>query len=208
MKFVCIILLAVTAVMVKAASDDAETLRHLKDREGYATVGYFPTSSSGVTISVGIDLGQQTLAGLTAKGISSTILAKLKPYIGYTSKSALYAAGLNERNLVLTTAEADALVMPFIRELNTIVAPYSNNMDKKGHAVLVSLRHWAGSLGCNNCKLSYTSGGVDTNSLWAAISGKTATNAQVKAALLKTRNGKTVGSVSYNRLNQEYIYLP
>ena len=207
MKFACFILLAATAVMVKAASDDAETLKHLKDREGYATVGYFPTSNSGVTIGIGIDLGQQTVAALTAKGISATILAKLLPYIGYRSSAALYAVGLSEKNLVLTTAEADALSLPFIKELNTIVSPYSVNMDKKGHAALVSLRHWAGSLGCSNCKLSITSGGVDTNPLWTAISGKTATNAQVKAALIKTRDGKTAGTVSYNRLNHEITYL-
>ena len=207
MKLACFFLLAVSAAMVKAASNDAETLKHLKDREGYATVGYFPTADSGVTIGIGIDLGQQTLTGLAAKGISATILTKLTPYIGYRSKAALTAAGLNEKNLVLTTSEADALSLPFIKELNTIVTPYSANMDIKGHAALVSLRHWAGSLGCTGCKLSISSPTGEINPLWQAISGKTATNAQVRAALIKTRDGKAVGTVAYNRLNHEITYL-
>lgn len=208
MKLEFILVIALSAMLANAASDDAETVKHLKDTEGFATVGYFPTTDSGVTISVGVDLGQQTKAGLIAKGISTTIINKLAPYIGYRSKAALYAAGLNERNLVLTVTEAEALIQPFIKELNTIVAPYSANMNKKGHAVLVSLRHWAGSLGCSNCKLSVTVNGVDTNYIWKAISGKTATNAQLKAAIIKTRDGKAVGSVSYNRLNKEATYLP
>ena len=49
------------------------TLAHLKDKEGYSTVGYLPTTTSGVTIDIGIYLGQQTKTGLLAKGVSSTI---------------------------------------------------------------------------------------------------------------------------------------
>ena len=201
MKFACFVLLALSAVLVKAASDDAETLKHLKDREGYSTVGYFPTDTSGVTIGIGIDLGQQTKTGLTAKGISSTIITKLEKYLGYKSKAALYAAGLNEKNLVLTTAEADALSMPFIKEAINIVLPYSTNMSIKGHAALVSLRHWAGSLGCNNCKLSTKVNGVDTNYIWQAISGKTATTAQLKTALEKlvAGNKKECDSITSNK---------
>jgi hypothetical protein len=183
------------------------TLAHLKEREGYATVGYLPTTTSGVTIGIGIDLGQQTKTGLIAKGVSSTIVTKCEKYLGLTSKAQLDAKGYKASDLVLSVAEADALSKPFIIDSYNIALPYAVNMDAKGLAVLVSLRHWAGSLGCSNCKLSITVNGVDVNYLWNAIQAKTATNAQLKAALQKTLPGKAVGSVSYNRINHEIVYL-
>ena len=183
------------------------TLAHLKDREGYATVGYLPTTASGVTIGIGIDLGQQTKTGLIAKGVSSTIVTKCEKYLGLTSKAQLDAKGYKASDLVLSVAEADALSKPFIIDSYNIALPYAVNMDAKGLAVLVSLRHWAGSLGCSNCKLSITVNGVDVNYLWEAIKNKKATNAQLKAALQKTLPGKAVGSVSYNRINHEIVYL-
>ena len=183
------------------------TLAHLKDREGYATVGYLPTTTSGCTIGIGIDLGQQTKTGLIAKGVSTTIVTKCEKYLGLTSKAQLDARGLRASDLVLSVAEADALSKPFIMDSYNIALPYAVNMDAKGLAVLVSLRHWAGSLGCSNCKLSITVGGVDVNYIWEAIKLKTATNAQLKAAMQKTLPGKTVGSVSYNRINAEILYL-
>ena len=80
-------------------------------------------------------------------------------------------------------------------------------MDDKGLAVLVSLRHWAGTLGCSNCKLSITVNGVDVNYIWQTIQAKTATNAQLKKALQDTLPGKAVGSVAYNRIKHEITYL-
>ena len=183
------------------------TLAHLKDREGYATVGYLPTTTSGVTIGIGIDLGQQTKTGLVDKGVSSTIVTKCEKYLGLTSKAQLDAKGYKASDLVLSVAEADALSKPFIIDSYNIALPYAVNMDAKGLAVLVSLRHWAGSLGCSNCKLSITVNGVDVNYLWNAIQAKTATNDQLKAALQKTLPGKAVGSVSYTRINHEIVYL-
>jgi hypothetical protein len=183
------------------------TLAHLKEREGYATVGYLPTTTSGVTIGIGIDLGQQTKTGLIAKGVNSTIVTKCEKYLGLTSKAQLDAKGYKASDLVLSVAEADALSKPFIIDSYNIALPYATKMDAKGLAVLVSLRHWAGSLGCSNCKLSITVNGVDVNYLWEAIKAKTATNAQLKAALQKTLPGKAVGSVSYNRINHEIVYL-
>ena len=198
--------LALIAIVSADARYD-ETLKHLKDREGFKTVGYFPTLTSGVTIGIGIDLGQQTKTGLINKGVSSTIIAKLEKYIGYTSKAALDAAGLVASNLVLTVAEAEALSKPFIMDSYNVALPYAVNMDNKGMAVLVSLRHWAGTLGCSNCKLSITVNGVDTNYIWNTIKDKTATNLLMKSALLKTVVGKPIGSVAYNRLNHEITYL-
>jgi hypothetical protein len=201
-----ILLIALLPVVYGDARYD-ETLRHLKDREGFATVGYLPTITSGVTIGIGIDLGQQTKTKLVGLGVSPTIISKVEKYLGYTSKAQLDAAGLVASSLVLTVAEAEAISKPYIMEGYGIVLPYAVNMDNKGMAVLVSLRHWAGSLGCSNCKLSITVNGVDKNYLWEAIKGKTATNAQLKTALKSTVVGKPVGSVAYNRINHEITYL-
>jgi hypothetical protein len=200
------LLLSLTLSCFVKANYDV-TLAHLKDREGYATVGYLPTTTSGCTIGVGIDLGQQTKTGLLAKGVSTAIVTKCEKYLGLTSKAQLDAKGLIASNLVLSVAEADALSKPFIMDSYNIALPYAAKMDAKGLAVLVSLRHWAGSLGCSNCKLSITVGGVDVNYIWNAIKLKTATNAQLKAAMQKTLPGKAVGSVSYNRINHEIVYL-
>jgi hypothetical protein len=185
-----------------------ETLKHLKDREGFATVGYLPTTSSGVTIGIGIDLGQQTKTGLQSRGISSSIISKLEKYLGFKSKAQLDAAKLTPSNLVLTQSEAESLSKPFILESYDAVAPYAVNLDDKGNAVLVSLRHWCGSLGCSNCKLSILVNGVDTNYLWNEIKGKTARNEQIKQALMKTLQGKLpIGSATYNRIKHEINYL-
>jgi hypothetical protein len=206
MKFIFIAIVSSILLCFVRANYDV-TLAHLKDREGYATVGYLPTTSSGVTIGVGIDLGQQTKTGLLAKGVSSTIVTKCEKYLGLTSKAQLDAKGLKASNLVLSVAEADALSKPFIMESYNIALPYAAKMNAKGLAVLVSLRHWAGSLGCSNCKLSISVNRVDVNYVWDAIKAKTATNAQLKVALQKTLPGKAVGSVSYNRINHEIVYL-
>lgn len=200
-------LIAGLLMLESALANYDVTLAHLKDREGFKTVGYLPTSTSGVTIGIGIDLGQQTKTGLLNKGVSSTIVAKCEKYIGYQSQAQLDAKGLKAKDLVLSIAEAEAISKPFIIDSYDIAKPYAVNMDAKGLAVLVSLRHWAGSLGCSNCKLSASVNGVDTNYLWTAIKGKTATNAQLKAALVKTVPYKPVGSVSYNRINHEITYL-
>jgi hypothetical protein len=206
MKFIFFAIVSSILLCLVNANYDV-TLAHLKDREGYATVGYLPTTTSGVTIGLGIDLGQQTKAGLIAKGVSSTIVTKCEKYLGLTSKAQLDAKVYKASNLVLSVFEADALSKPFVMDSYNVALPYAVNMDAKGLAVLVSLRHWAGSLGCSNCKLSILAKGADVNYLWEAIKGKTATNAQLKAALQKTLPGKAVGSVSYNRIYLEIVYL-
>lgn len=207
MKFLTILLIATSVALISADATYDEILKHLKDREGFKTVGYFPTTSSGVTIGIGIDLGQQTKTGLQAKGVSATIISKVEKYIGYTSKAQLDAAGLTASNLVLTVAEAEAISKPFIVEAYNKILPYASFMDNKGKAALVSLRHWAGSLGCSNCKLSITVNGIDTNYLWNTIKTKLANNLMVKTALSQTLVGKTVGSVSFNRISHEIAYL-
>ena len=142
MKFIFFAIVSSILLCLVNANYDV-TLAHLKDREVYATVGYLPTTTSGVTIGIGIDLGQQTKTGLLAKGVSSTIVTKCEKYLGLTSKAQLDAKGYKASDLVLSVAEADALSKPFIIGSYNIALPYAVNMDAKGLAVLVSLRHWA-----------------------------------------------------------------
>ena len=115
MKFIFFAIVSSILLFLVNANYDV-TLAHLKDREGYATVGYLPTTASGVTIGIGIDLGQQTKTGLLAKGVSSTIVTKCEKYLGLTSKAQLDAKGLKASNLVLSVAEADALSKPFVMD--------------------------------------------------------------------------------------------
>ncbi len=56
------------------------------------TTGYVPDaagSQSGVTIATGFDLGQRNEADLTSLGLSSTLITKLKPYLGLKAKAAV-----------------------------------------------------------------------------------------------------------------------
>jgi hypothetical protein len=204
MRLTCFSILAL--ILAVNANYDV-TLKHLKDREGFATIGYLPTTLSGVTIGVGIDLGQQTKAGLQAKGVSAAVITKVEKYLGYKSKAELDAKALTASSLVLTILEAEDITKPFIMDSYNVALPYAAKMDSKGLATLVSLRHWAGSLGCTNCKLSLLVGGIDTNYVWNAIKDKIGTNLQLKTAMEKTLPGKTVGTATYNRLQHEITYL-
>lgn len=68
---------------------------------------YVAMGVSGVTIGVGVDLGQQTLSQLRRWGVSAPLLEKLSIYIGKKSGAALRA--LRNRPLTLTQDEARAL---------------------------------------------------------------------------------------------------
>lgn len=204
--FLAIVSIVGLSQVMSDASFDV-TFNHVVDREQYATVGYIPTSGSGVTIGIGIDLGQQTKSGLKAKGISDAIISKVEKYLGYKTEADVNKANLKASNLVLTSQEALDLSKPFISEAYSVCKPYAAKMTDKGLAVLVSLRHWAGSLGCSNCKLSVIENKVDTNHVWNTIKDKTATNKQLKTSLEKTLLGKSVGTAAYNRIKHEITYL-
>ena len=48
-----------------------------------------PIMSSGVTIAMGCDLGQQTIGSLRKMGLSDDLVFKLTPYLGLTKKAAM-----------------------------------------------------------------------------------------------------------------------
>jgi hypothetical protein len=80
----------------------------LSAREGGCkTSGYVPAaanSDSGVTIATGFDLGQRSEADLKGLGLSSGLIAKLKPYLGKRKKDAVDA--LKNAPLTVTATEA------------------------------------------------------------------------------------------------------
>lgn len=77
---------------------------------GSKTTGYVPAagvSKSGVTVATGFDLGQRNEADLKALGLPSSLIAKLKPYLGKKSKDAQDA--LAKAPLTITASEAAAI---------------------------------------------------------------------------------------------------
>lgn len=76
-------------------------LDFLGELEGYETKGYVPGKGkkSGVTIGIGIDLGQQSEKGLLDAGLTPDTVRKLKPYLGLKGDSA--RAKLKKHPLVL-----------------------------------------------------------------------------------------------------------
>ena len=73
-----------------------------------------PLGASGVTIATGVDLGQQTLKGLSDMGISIEPLAVLKPYIGLKKQAAIEV--LKSSPLTITAEQ--------VREIDEMVHKY------------------------------------------------------------------------------------
>lgn len=63
--------------------------------------------NAGVTVGIGVDLGQQSAQGLRNMGVSQTLVDKLSPYLGLTGTSA--QSYLNAHPLTLTSDEDSQL---------------------------------------------------------------------------------------------------
>ncbi|RMZ96386.1 Phage-related lysozyme (muraminidase) [Brachionus plicatilis] len=202
-------LLTITTLIILVSTDTRynEALKHLKDVEGFRTIGEHPTLKSGVFIGIGIDLGKQTKSSLLTKGIHSSIISKVEKYLGYKSKIHLEYAGLKASDLVLTTEEAENISKPFFTKSYYDALPYTANMNDKAASVLVSLRYWTGSLNCNDCQLSVLVNQINTNYLWLAIKEKNADRSAMYASLLRTIIYIPSTSLTYKRFYQEIIYL-
>ena len=74
---------------------------------GYDISRLDPMGVSGVTIGIGVDLGQQAEHQLRKWGVSEELMAKIRPYIGKKDKAACIA--LQKAPLTLSTEEAEAL---------------------------------------------------------------------------------------------------
>ncbi len=87
---------------------------------GYVPCGRsgVPLGASGVTIGTGVDLGQQTGAGLMDMGVPFELIRKFTPYLGLKRGAAQDA--LRRQPLILTGAEVaaldDAVVRRYVRD--------------------------------------------------------------------------------------------
>ena len=83
---------------------------------------------SGVTIGVGVDLGQQTVSQLRRWGVSAPTLDKVRPYIGKRQGEALRA--LRNASLMLTQEEAEELTQAEHRGyMGDVVVPWWNHKE-------------------------------------------------------------------------------
>ncbi len=98
---------AATPVVAKDRID----YQFISDLEGGAVLkGYVPAagvSNSGVTIATGFDLGARNEHDLKALGLSATLVAKLKPYLGKKKTDAKTFLAANP--LSITKAEAQTI---------------------------------------------------------------------------------------------------
>ena len=116
--------------------------------EDNKTNGYVPEgrSKSGVTIGIGFDIGQHSVADLERMGLSSDIIAKFTPYVNKTGQAAKNA--LTKDPLSLSDAE--------VEDVNTIVLrkkyegfekrypKYANIPDEGKRAVMFSAYYGGG----------------------------------------------------------------
>ena len=119
--------------------------------------GYVPTKKgtplgvSGVTIGTGVDLGQQTTAGLLDMGVPHSVVIKFLPYIGLKTIAAVKA--IQAQPLTLTALEVKALDGAVIgRYVRDIEARYNKDnpaspfadLPPEAQAVLVSILYQRG----------------------------------------------------------------
>ena len=97
----------------QASSSHSINFSFIREQEGFETTGYIPTENgqpignSGVTISVGFDLGQHDQAFLDGTGWSQSLINKLSPYLGLQGAAAVNA--LAATPLTVTVAEAEQI---------------------------------------------------------------------------------------------------
>ncbi|WP_193744581.1 pesticin C-terminus-like muramidase [Dickeya zeae] len=104
----------------------------LRESEGMRTDGYVPLNkdgtpveNSGVTIGMGIDLGQREAKDLIRDGVPSSIVEKLKPYMKLKKTSALQK--IREMPLRLTSNEINILSNIYIQKsLKSLETEFDN----------------------------------------------------------------------------------
>jgi len=107
-----------------------------------------PLGASGVTIATGVDLGQQTMKGLAAMGISASTLSVLAPYIGLQKQEALKK--LQSDPFTLTSDQVEEIDKAVhVRYINQAASIFGRelfeNAPKEVQAVVVSLHYQFGT---------------------------------------------------------------
>ena len=148
-------------IALAAASTGAHSINFsfIREQEGFETVGYVPAENgvpigqSGVTISVGFDLGQHNQAYLDSTGWPQTLIDKLSPYLGLTGTAAQSA--LTATPLTVTNAEA-ILIADTVHEdqAQLVIADYNasattvpfNELPEPAQTVIASVAFQYGNL--------------------------------------------------------------
>ena len=165
-------------------------LKHVNKAEGGLYLkGYIPSSESGVTIASGVDLGQQSEAGLKRKGVTGNpqFWAKLRPYLGLSTRQAVKKAGLNPEDLKLTLQEGLALDNAFNVDNLRRHAQYTRNLSVQGKAVIASLAHWCYAVVRTHSDGKCYNRKCGTNFLRDTLRSGRATDGRLKQALLQQR---------------------
>jgi hypothetical protein len=120
-----------------------------------ATRGYVPNQNgqvigiSGVTVGMGVDLGQQTARNLREIGVDPKIISKLTPYLGVRGQAALDLSRNN--SLYLTREEALELTFAvqnrFLGELRTTYGEKFDKLPAPARSVILSLSYQYGTGG-------------------------------------------------------------
>jgi GH24 family phage-related lysozyme (muramidase) len=132
--------------------------KFILEREGFETKGYVPapdTSSSGVTIASGVDLGQRSAAEIKMWPISEDLKKRLLPYVGLKKYEAV--AACKAVPLVVTKEEAAQLnsivkqqsVNVLRNQYNTSITPDKlkfDNLPTEAQTVITSVAFQYGSL--------------------------------------------------------------
>jgi hypothetical protein len=96
-----------------------------------------PIDNSGVTVGVGVDLGQQSAQGLLAMGVSQNLVSQLTPYLGQSGAPA--QAALLTTPLTLTPAQATELNTAVMSSYFNAAATSFNAANNSGFANFAAL---------------------------------------------------------------------
>lgn len=127
-------------------------IEFLKSVEGYRMRGYVPEGHrSGVTVGIGIDLGQQSLQKLKEAGVAKEVLQLLEPYIGKRGLLALET--LKEKPLRLSKEVTDDITTKVIDyDLRKLIVYYNRGatthtweeLEDRQQTVILSVVHQYG----------------------------------------------------------------
>lgn len=165
-------------------------LKHVNKAEGGLYLkGYIPTSGSGVTIASGVDLGQQSEAGLKRKGVegNASFWAKLRPYLGLSTREAVTKAGLDPKDLKLTLQEGLDLDDAFNEDNLRRHAQYTRQLSVRGKAVIASLAHWCYAVVRTHSDSKCYNRKCPSNYLRNTLRSGRATDESLKQALIQLR---------------------
>ena len=114
---------------------------------GSVTKGYVPAagvSKSGVTIGTGFDLGQRNETDLKTLGLSSALIAILKPYLGKQAKDA--QAVLDKTPLSITFDQAAGIDKAVKKAHIDLIKQNYNAVSENKKPLLICLRKHKQSL--------------------------------------------------------------